>query len=578
MGNVINNNGDIVVSNDSIQLRANEGGQAMDHADVDQNFEILRREHNTVVSDYNSLLSDFNAHVGSNSSTDHPTATTASHGFMSSTHVAKLNGIASNANNYSLPKATSSALGGVKIGSNINVSNGVISIDDHYTFRAAASFMNESIQPLDGGVGNNSSQDNYPFNHIDRDQAIDGSRKNILVSGFSIDSYGHIVNIETMDATPATMLNYGVIRLGNTVTADSDHRLNLNLGKVTTPEDNDVEGGLAIDSSTGALGHKLMPTLETPVVPPSFEEAVTDENGNVEIITTSYIPAITKLVHDGYGHVGEIEWDYYEQKDYILPEASTTRLGGIRLGNSLSAGSDGKVHVGVSAIRDGAVDQAYDIFTESRIYPNPNGVDSQEPGTAHRINISEQRYADLTLDNHNSPGPYENNFYFARFGPLVHMTFRLKPFPDNFNYIGEDGFDSVSKEYQVHVGYVRLGPLPYESVFDSRGIWQPDPNYLKQGDTPFYGSGSPNLSSDNVNYESAGFVPTRDCAPFSCEISRFDVNFGSNWVKATYLTLRANFKIEIMPNQDIIGSATYVTSDTGVNGAGIYYQDNQILT
>lgn len=40
----------------------------------------------------------------------------------------KLAGIADNANNYSLPAATASALGGVKVGTNISVSSGTISI------------------------------------------------------------------------------------------------------------------------------------------------------------------------------------------------------------------------------------------------------------------------------------------------------------------------------------------------------------------------------------------------------------------------------------------------------------------
>lgn len=40
----------------------------------------------------------------------------------------KLNDIAANANNYSLPTATNSTLGGVKIGSNININSGTISV------------------------------------------------------------------------------------------------------------------------------------------------------------------------------------------------------------------------------------------------------------------------------------------------------------------------------------------------------------------------------------------------------------------------------------------------------------------
>ena len=55
-------------------------------------------------------------------------ATTSANGLMSSTDKSKLDGIAANANNYTLPDASSSTKGGVKIGSNISVSNGTISI------------------------------------------------------------------------------------------------------------------------------------------------------------------------------------------------------------------------------------------------------------------------------------------------------------------------------------------------------------------------------------------------------------------------------------------------------------------
>ena len=40
----------------------------------------------------------------------------------------KLDGIANNANNYSLPTASSSTLGGVKVGSGLSISNGVLSV------------------------------------------------------------------------------------------------------------------------------------------------------------------------------------------------------------------------------------------------------------------------------------------------------------------------------------------------------------------------------------------------------------------------------------------------------------------
>lgn len=57
-----------------------------------------------------------------------PIATSDTDGKMSAEMVVKLNGISEGANNYTLPAATASALGGVKIGSNITNTGGTISL------------------------------------------------------------------------------------------------------------------------------------------------------------------------------------------------------------------------------------------------------------------------------------------------------------------------------------------------------------------------------------------------------------------------------------------------------------------
>lgn len=62
------------------------------------------------------------------SNTTYSNATTSTAGLMSASDKSKLDGIAANANNYSLPTATSSVLGGVKTGSNITNSSGTISL------------------------------------------------------------------------------------------------------------------------------------------------------------------------------------------------------------------------------------------------------------------------------------------------------------------------------------------------------------------------------------------------------------------------------------------------------------------
>ena len=60
-----------------------------------------------------------------------PTATTTQSGIMSSTDKAKLDGIAYGANNYTLPTASATALGGIKVSGNANGSSWPICVDDN---------------------------------------------------------------------------------------------------------------------------------------------------------------------------------------------------------------------------------------------------------------------------------------------------------------------------------------------------------------------------------------------------------------------------------------------------------------
>lgn len=65
--------------------------------------------------------------------TTYSVATTTANGLMASADKTKLDGIAAGANNYTLPTATASVLGGVKIGSNININSDVISVNNAST-------------------------------------------------------------------------------------------------------------------------------------------------------------------------------------------------------------------------------------------------------------------------------------------------------------------------------------------------------------------------------------------------------------------------------------------------------------
>ena len=119
MASTIINDGAFYPASTTIVLRANSAGNPIWHNQVDGNFENLRLGHNQVVTEL--ATKSIIGHV-------HSVVTTSVNGFMSSADKAKLDGVASGANNYALPTATSSTKGGVKVGSNLNISNDAINV------------------------------------------------------------------------------------------------------------------------------------------------------------------------------------------------------------------------------------------------------------------------------------------------------------------------------------------------------------------------------------------------------------------------------------------------------------------
>ena len=157
-------------------------------------------------------------------------ATSTTNGFMSSTDKTKLDGIASGANNYSLPKATSSTLGGVKIGSGISVdSNGVISastgggtwgtisgtlsnqtdLQTALNSKATATELNNYL-PLSGGTMTGNI--NYQISTIDSTSTPESSINEHIL--YILDSNGNpIGNIESSLNTEGDILfKFGVVK------------------------------------------------------------------------------------------------------------------------------------------------------------------------------------------------------------------------------------------------------------------------------------------------------------------------------------------------------------------------------
>ena len=88
--------------------------------------------------------------------TTYSNATTERAGLMSTTDKTKLDGIAASANNYSLPVASASTLGGIKIGTNLSIdTNGVVSSTDTNTWRPLGTGA------TDAAAGNHTHDDRY---------------------------------------------------------------------------------------------------------------------------------------------------------------------------------------------------------------------------------------------------------------------------------------------------------------------------------------------------------------------------------------------------------------------------------
>ena len=76
-----------------------------------------------------------------------PVATTSGNGFMSASDKTKLNGIATGANNYTLPTASATQLGGVKIGTGLTISNGVLSATGTGTGSTGTTIITSASRP-----------------------------------------------------------------------------------------------------------------------------------------------------------------------------------------------------------------------------------------------------------------------------------------------------------------------------------------------------------------------------------------------------------------------------------------------
>jgi len=265
-------------ANSQIILRKGTGGTPLSHDEVDGNFITLMDGHNDVVTALGTKAA---------SSHTHSSATASSAGFMSTSDKSKLDGIASSANNYSLPNATSSVLGGVKVGTGISVSSGTISVSDATT--SASGLMSSTDKSKLNGIA--SSANNYSL------PTASSSVLGGIKVGSNLSISNGVLSANTQSGTyslpTATSSTLGGVKIGNGI--------NISSGVISVKSNdtalNVASTGLTLDKAS-ASGFGIV----------KIGSGINVSNGEISVTSSSY----------------------------SLPTASATQLGGVKVGSGLS--------------------------------------------------------------------------------------------------------------------------------------------------------------------------------------------------------------------------------------------------
>lgn len=109
---------------------------------------------------------------GSDNNTTYSNATQTASGLMSNTDKTKLDGVAENANNYTLPSAGTN-LGGVKSGGDVSISSGIITVNDD-SHNHVISNIDGLQSALDGKASSGHNHDGVYYTEAETDTLLEG--------------------------------------------------------------------------------------------------------------------------------------------------------------------------------------------------------------------------------------------------------------------------------------------------------------------------------------------------------------------------------------------------------------------
>lgn len=284
-------------------------------------------------------------------------ATQSAAGLMSADDKTKLDGIATGANKYSLPNATSSTLGGVKIGSNITVSSGTISLTKadvtsalgytppttNTTYSAAGSSLGlvktgGNVSISDGVITVNDDGHNHVISNVD------GLQDELTAKQATITGAATTVTSSNLTASRVLVSNSsGKIAVSSNITTTELGHLNGVTGNVQTQLDDKYSSTTSRTKNTvlaapnGSDGAATFRALVAADIPSLSASKITSGTLTAARLPTSgatagsYGPsANATLSHDGTFTVPYVTVDTYGRVTgisnitYTLPSDSNT--------------------------------------------------------------------------------------------------------------------------------------------------------------------------------------------------------------------------------------------------------------
>lgn len=248
----------------SLQLETGELAVTTDTGELyvgDKDKKVLKINDNTTytLTKSGSTItlkgSDGSSQSVTDSNTTYSAATQSANGLMSSTDKTKLDGIATGANKYSLPTASSSTLGGIKVGTNLSISSGVLSATDttySAATQSAAGLMSAADKTKLDGIATGA-------NKITVDTALSSSSTNPVQNKVINTALAGKANTSAIPTKTSQLTNdsgfkttdtnttYSISKSGSTITLTGSD------GKTSTVTDSNTTYSAATTSANGLM-------------------------------------------------------------------------------------------------------------------------------------------------------------------------------------------------------------------------------------------------------------------------------------------------------------------------------------